>query len=93
MPPKVNHTSFGQEIVITKIDGNDIGRYECSATQPGLADPLRKEFVVRLECKYSLFKASNGGSFTITSDLKHVFLRDSGTFVGKVYCISSFNKH
>ncbi|KAK2178248.1 hypothetical protein NP493_551g02000 [Ridgeia piscesae] len=33
MPPKVNHTSFGQEIVITKIDETDTGRYECSATQ------------------------------------------------------------
>ena len=82
MPPKVNHTSFGQEIVITKIDETDTGRYECSATQSGLAEPVRKEFVVRVECKYSHFKASSEGSFITTSDHKHVLLRDLGTFVG-----------
>ena len=48
--PKVEHKSFGQEIVIRDVDHSDKGKYECSAVNR-VTEPVSREFTVHVECK------------------------------------------
>ena len=49
--PKVEHKSFGQEIVIRDVDHSDKGQYECFADNRAVSDPVSREFTVHVECK------------------------------------------
>ena len=66
--PKVEHKSFGQEIVIRDVDHSDKGQYECFADNRAVSDPVSREFTVHVECK------CQGVTFTFTLVLISVVL-------------------
>ncbi len=51
LSPRMREESFGRELVISGIQFKDAGRYECQGSNEVGTVPIRRSFIIRVECK------------------------------------------